>query len=355
MYIPVIEEKSKGVIDSVKKVFSKTRLVTTPLPTFEKGHKSISLRKDLYSDYEFEKFFSVPPNRFNFLKDIKETQDTSLLNTEEDHVSSDSDNNAKNLGWQNQKYVKFEMPENINSKQEKQQKSILYSEAIFADDQNYEAILTPLPLSSKKENESKQEQKFSLKQAPISSIKHPNYLKQKNLEQENQEKSILISEISLKDTKPLLIESKEYATLNKLIQNLNSSLDSLPSPENESKISKESNQKQDKISQIKQPPPPPILASQSKESFLDELQKKIKSRKSFETESFQKAEKSQTAQISENKLECILKKSIDYFKFDENEIDENDDEKMKEFEENVPQVERKNDNYPVIRFNKLSK
>jgi len=309
LYIPVIEEKSKGVIDSVKKVFSKTRLVTTPLPTFEKGHKSISLRKDLYSDYEFEKFFSVPPNRFNFLKDIKETQDTSLLNTEEDHVSSDSDNNAKNLGWQNQKYVKFEMPENINSKQEKQQKSILYSEAIFADDQNYEAILTPLPLSSKKENESKQEQKFSLKQAPISSIKHPNYLKQKNLEQENQEKSILISEISLKDTipKPLLIESKEYATLNKLIQNLNSSLDSLPSPENESKISKESNQKQDKISQIKQPPPPRILSSKP---FLDELQKKIKSRKSFETESFQKAEKSQTAQISKDYYQSLLKEKL---------------------------------------------
>jgi len=176
--------------------------------------------------------------------------------------------------------------------------------------------LPSFPLISKVEQESKKEQISALTLDPnyqLSAIKQPNDLKQKN-----QEKSILI--LTDKITKPLIFEPNEDATQNKPMQNLNSPLDSLPIQKNESTISKESNQKQDKISQIK--PPPPIIASQSRnslvsnESFFNELQEKIKSRKSFETESFQKAEKSQADKFSEDTFQCILKKSIDNFKFD---------------------------------------
>jgi hypothetical protein len=189
------------------------------------------------------------------------------------------------------------------------------------DNENFEAILPSFSHISKVEQESKKEQISALTLAPnyqLSAIKQPNDLKQKN-----QEKSILISEISLTDkiTKPLIFEPNEDATQNKPMQNLNSPLDSLPIQKNESTISKESNQKQDKISQIKPPPPPPpIIASQSRnslvsnESFFNELQEKIKSRKSFETESFQIAEKSQADKFSEDTFQCILKKSIDNFK-----------------------------------------
>jgi hypothetical protein len=281
------------------------------------------------------------------LKDINKP-----LNIEE-CLSPCSDKNVENLDLKKPKSVTFEIP---------QHKSILHSEKLQDDNENFEAILPSFPLISKVEQESKKEQISALTLDPnyqLSAIKQPNDLKQKN-----QEKSILISELSLTDkiTKPLIFEPNEDATQNKPMQNLNSPLDPLPIQKNESTISKESNQKQDKISQIKPPPPPPpIIASQSRnslvsnESFFNELQEKIKSRKSFETESFQIAEKSQADKFSEDTFQCILKKSIDNFKFDyESEIDESYDERMKEFEEHVQKVDRKGSNGPVIR-SRLSK